>query len=49
MTKLVLKINCGDSNPPVLAENLTFLANISGLPFALNILFTDPKCTKNQA
>lgn len=35
MTKIVLKINCGDSNPPVLAENLLFLENISGLPFSL--------------
>ena len=31
MTKIVLKINCGDSNPPVLAETLPFLKNISGL------------------
>ena len=38
MTKVVLEINCGDSNPPVLAENLPFLENISGLPFSLNIL-----------
>ena len=38
MTKIVLKINCGDSNPPVLAENLPILENISGLPFSLNIL-----------
>ena len=38
MTKIVLKINCGDSNPPVLVENLPFLENISGLPFSLNIL-----------
>ena len=36
MTKVVLKINCGDSQPPVLAENLT--ESISGLPFSLNIL-----------
>ena len=35
---IVLKINCRDSNPLVLAENLPFLANISGLPFSLNIL-----------
>ena len=27
-----------DSNPPVLAGNLSFLANISGFPFSLNIL-----------
>ena len=38
MTKIVLKINFGDFNPPVLAENLPFLENISGLPFSLNIL-----------
>ena len=38
MTKIVLKLNCGDSNPPVLAENLPFLENIFGLPFSLNIL-----------
>ena len=38
MTKVVLEINCGDSNPPVLAENLPFLENISGLPFPLKIL-----------
>ena len=38
MTKIVLKINCGDSNPPVLAENLPFFGNISGLPFLHNIL-----------
>ena len=25
MTKIVLKINCGDSNPPVLVENLLSL------------------------
>ena len=39
MTKIVLKINCGDSKPPILAENLPFLENISG-PFSLkfNIL-----------
>ena len=37
MTKIVLKLNCGDSNPPVLAENLPFLENIFGLPFSLNI------------
>ena len=35
MTKVVLEINCGDSNPPVLAENLPFLENISDLPFSL--------------
>ena len=38
MTKIVLKINCRDSNPPVVAENLPFLENISGLTFSLNIL-----------
>ena len=38
MTKIVLKLNCGDSNPPILAENLPFLENIFGLPFSLNIL-----------
>ena len=38
MTKIVLKLNCGDSNPPFLAENLPFLENIFGLPFSLNIL-----------
>ena len=38
MTKIVLKINFGDFTPPVLAENLPFLENISGLPFSLNIL-----------
>ena len=38
LTKIVLKINCGDSNPPVLAENLPFLENISDVPFSLNIL-----------
>ena len=38
LTKIVLKLNCGDSNPPVLAENLPFLENIFGLPFLLNIL-----------
>ena len=32
MTKIVLKINRGDSNPPFLAENLPFLENIFGLP-----------------
>ena len=37
MTKIVLKLNCGDSNSPVLAENLPFLENIFGLPFSLNI------------
>ena len=37
MTKIVLNINCGDSNPPVLAESLPFLKNFSGLPFSLNI------------
>ena len=31
MTKTVLKINCGDSNPPVLAENLPILDNFSSL------------------
>ena len=38
MTKIVLKINCLDSNTPVLADNLLFLENISGVPFSLNIL-----------
>lgn len=38
MTKIVLEINCGDSKPPVLTENLLCLENISGLPFSLNIL-----------
>ena len=38
MTKIVLKLNCGDSNPPVLAENLPFVESIFGLPFSLNIL-----------
>ena len=38
MTKIVLKINCGDFNPPVLAENLPFVESIFGLPFSLNIL-----------
>ena len=38
MTKIVLKLNCGDSNNPVLAENIPFLENIFGLPFSLNIL-----------
>ena len=38
MTKIVLKINCGDSNLPFLGENLPFLENISGIPFSLNIL-----------
>ena len=38
MTKIVLKINCRDSNSPILAENLPFLENISGLSFSLNIL-----------
>ena len=33
-TKVVLEIN-GDSNPPVLAENLPFLEHIYGLPFSL--------------
>ena len=37
MTKIVLKINCGDSNPPVLAKNLPFFGDIFGLPFSLNI------------
>ena len=35
MTKVVLEINCGDPNASVLAENLPFLENISGLPFSL--------------
>ena len=34
MTKIVLKINCRDSNPSALAEN----QDISGLLFSLNIL-----------
>ena len=39
MTKIVLKIICKDSNPPVLAENLlTVFGVISGLLFSLNIL-----------
>ena len=38
MTKIVLNINCGDSNPPALVENLLSLENISGPPFSLNIL-----------
>ena len=39
MTQIALKINCRDSNPPaVLAENLPFLENISGLLVSLNIL-----------
>ena len=38
MTKIVLKLNCGDANPTVLAENVPFLENIFGLPFSLNIL-----------
>ena len=38
MTKIVLKLNCGDSKPLVLAENLPFLENIFGPPFSLNIL-----------
>ena len=38
MTKIVLKLNCGDPNPPFLAENLPFLENIFDLPFSLNIL-----------
>ena len=38
MTKIVLKLNCGDSNPLVLAENLPFLENIFGHLFSLNIL-----------
>ena len=37
MTKIVLKLNCGDSNPPVLAKNLPFLENIFGLLFSLNV------------
>ena len=37
MTKIVLKINCGDSNS-VLVENFPSLENISGLQFSLNIL-----------
>ena len=28
----------GDTNPPILAGNLLFLANIFGLSFSLNIL-----------
>ena len=35
--KIVLKLNCGDSNAPVLAENLPFLKDIFGLLFSLNI------------
>ena len=38
MTKIVLKINCGDSDSPVLAKNLPCLENISSLPFSLNIV-----------
>ena len=38
MTKILLKINCGDSNPLGLAENRPFLENISSHPFSLNIL-----------
>ena len=38
MTKIVLKINWGDYNPLVLAENLLFLENISDLLFLINIL-----------
>ena len=38
MTKVVLQTNCGDSNPPVLTENLPFLEKISGLPFSLDVL-----------
>ena len=38
MTKIVLKLNCGDSNPPFLAESLPFLEIIFCLPFSLNIL-----------
>ena len=37
MTKIVAKINCGDSNTPILGKNLPFLKNISGLPSSLNI------------
>ena len=38
MTKIVLKINCGDSNSPVLTENFPCLENIFSLPFSLNIV-----------
>ena len=38
VTKIVLKINCGDSNLRVLAEQPPFLENICSLPFSLNIL-----------
>ena len=38
MTKVVLKINGGDSNPPILVEKPPFLENFYGLPFSLNIL-----------
>ena len=38
MTKVVLEISSGDSNRPVLAENLPFLENISGLPFSPNLV-----------
>ena len=31
VTKIILKLNCGDAKPPVLAENLPFLENIFGL------------------
>ena len=41
VTKIVLKINY--SNPPVLAENLPFLENISDLLFSLNILLVFQK------
>ena len=37
--KVVVKINYGDFNPPVLAETLLFLENICSLPFSLNVLF----------
>ena len=37
MTKIVLKINCRDSNPPILVENLPILENISGHPFSLKL------------
>ena len=37
MTEIVIKINCGDSNTPILGKNLPFLKNISGLPFSLTV------------
>ena len=37
MTNIVLKINCSDFNPPVLAQNLPFLENFSGHPFSLKV------------